>query len=196
MGFKWFWNIRECSELLSDVLQCSHVIQGVIVGSELFWNVSERFWGIICPLICFDQFIKVPDVPEAFFAVQEVFWCILRCSEAFLWVLSCLKSFVKVLRHFFDVLGCFEAFRSALIRSEHFRKVPEGSEGFSDVIGVSWGFQTLSEAFSWIPSTVPDGSEAYCDVVWFLFEVFSWVLSDFERILNVQRCFSGVLRCS
>ena len=69
MAFKLIWNVRECSEGLSDVLRCSDVIQGVIVGYELVWNVPESFLGIVCP-ICFDQVIKIPDVSKAFFDIQ------------------------------------------------------------------------------------------------------------------------------
>ena len=126
-----------------------------------------------------------------------VFWCVLRCALS--WVLSCSKKFLKVLRHFVMI-------REILTLSGVLLFVPSGSERFlnflrsfflcsrdvlrfSDVI---WG--VLMEIWK-----VPECSEAYCDVFWWHPEVFSLVLSCFERILSVLRCslmFLGILRRS
>ena len=85
------------------------------------------------------------------------------------------KIFLKVLRNFFifwDVLRLLRALLFVLSGSD---KVPEGSEGFFDILGVSRGFQSLSEAFSWITSS----SER------------------FQKILKHTVTFSGgILRCS
>ena len=72
-------------------------------------------------------------------------------------VSSGAERFLKVLRHFLTFLGCVEIFKRYLKRSHGFPAVLKGSRRF----------------------------EAYCDAVWGHSEVFSWVLSDFERLLKV-----------
>ena len=132
---------------------------------------------------------------EAFFDIYVVFWCILWRSEAFLWVQGCSK----ISWRFWGILLCFETFWSALICFERFWKIPEGSEVFPDVLVVSWGFQTLSHAFSLIRSsseriqkaqkytvTLTGGILRYSHGFW----------SGSERILSVLRCslmFFGIL---
>ena len=137
MSLEWFWNACECSDWLSDVLEFFDVIQGIIVLSELFWNVPESFWGIRYP-IHLQQFMKVPDGSNEFLCIQEVFGSILRRSEACLWVQSCFKNSWR----FWGIFWCFRMFWGFPESSCFFRAVLKGSWRFSWVLwcfrGVLW----------------------------------------------------------
>ena len=100
------------------------------------------------------------------------FWVVLMLSGALSFVPSGSERFLKVFRFFLTLQGCLEVFRRHLWRSH--------------------GFQAVLKRF-------PEGSEGYSDVIWWHFEVLSWIVSRSVRILSVERfslMFLGVLRRS
>ena len=158
-----FWKTPECSEVLYYVAGRSEdfmwVLKGLsksLIRSLTFWSVlthSEtfswflnsferfryvlrhcmKFWGVV--LMGFEQFWNNPECYEMFFDVlrSKEFLMVLRRSLTFWDVLwrSDASSWIETLS---DISGVFWGGLGRFINSEHFWKIPQHSNAFSDIL--------------------------------------------------------------